>query len=69
MPNIALEQEVITAAITIALILYLHTSDVHHTARPTEAEERLFSEALTSVVGLLQNLRGYKKWIALSSNF
>jgi len=30
MPNIALEQEVIAAAITTALvILYLHTSDVH----------------------------------------
>jgi len=29
MPNIALEQEVIAAAIMIALILYLHASDVH----------------------------------------
>jgi len=29
MHNIALEQEVITATITIALILYLHASDVH----------------------------------------
>jgi len=29
MPNIALEQEVIAAAITIALIMYLHASDVH----------------------------------------
>jgi len=29
MPNIALEQEVIAAAITIAFILYLHASDVH----------------------------------------
>jgi len=29
MPNIALEQEVIAAAITIALMLYLHASDVH----------------------------------------
>ena len=29
MPNIALEQELIAAAITIALILYLHASDVH----------------------------------------
>jgi len=29
MPNIALEQEVIVAAITIALIVYLHASDVH----------------------------------------
>jgi len=29
MPNIALEQEVIAAAIAIALIAYLHASDVH----------------------------------------
>jgi len=29
MPNIALEQEVIAAAITIVLILYLHASDIH----------------------------------------
>jgi len=29
MPNVALEQEVIAAAITIALILCLHASDVH----------------------------------------
>jgi len=29
MPNIALEQDVIAAAITIALKLYFHASDVH----------------------------------------
>jgi len=29
MPNIALEQEVIAAAIMLVLILYLHASDVH----------------------------------------
>ena len=29
MPNIALEQDVIAAAITIALIVHLHASDVH----------------------------------------
>ena len=29
MPSIALEQEVIAAAITTALILYLHAFDVH----------------------------------------
>jgi len=29
MPNNALEQEVIAATVTIALILYLHASDVH----------------------------------------
>jgi len=28
-PSVALEQEVIAAAITIALILYLHASDIH----------------------------------------
>jgi len=71
MPNLALEQEVIEAAITIELILYLHASDVGYTntARSTEAEQRLCSEALKSDVGLLQNFRAYKKWISLSSNF
>jgi len=70
MPNIALEQEVIAAAITIALILYLHTSDVLYinAERSTEAEQRLCSEAMTSEVGLLQNFGAYK-WIPLSSNF
>jgi len=29
MPNTALEQELIAAAITIGLILYLHASDVY----------------------------------------
>ena len=29
MPNVALEEEVIAAAITIVRILYLHASDVH----------------------------------------
>jgi len=43
MPNIAHEQVVIAAAITIALILYLHASDVHQHC----------VEALTSEVGLL----------------
>jgi len=66
MPNIALEQEVIAAAITIALILFLYASDA---ARSTETEQRIFSEALTSNVGVLQNFRVYKKWIPLSSNF
>jgi len=40
----------------------MHTN----TARSTEAEQRLCSEALTSEVGLLQNFRAYKKWIPLS---
>jgi len=71
MPNIALEQEAIAAAITIALILYLHACDVHqhYTARSTKAEQRLCSEALTSEVGRLQNFHACKKWIPLSSNF
>ena len=62
MPNIALEQEVIAAAMTIGLIFYtlmMYTN----TARSTEAEQRYCSEALTSEVGLLQNFRAYKKWI------
>jgi len=39
-----------------------------NTARSTEAEQRLCSEALTSEVGLLQNFRACKK-IPLSPNF
>jgi len=70
MPNIALEQEAIAAAITITLvILYLHDSDVHQHSTFTEAEQRLCSEALTSKVGLLQSLRAYKKLIPLSFDF
>jgi len=56
MSSIVLEQEVIAAAITTALVvLYLHASDVH----------RLCSEALTFEIGFLQNIRSYKKWIPL----
>jgi len=29
MPNVALEEEVIAAAITIVLKLYLHAADIH----------------------------------------
>jgi len=36
-----------------------------NTARSTEAEQRLCSEAPTSEVGLLQIFRAYKKWIPL----
>jgi len=62
MLNIGLEQEVIAAAITTALVvLYLHVSDVHQHSTFNEAEQRLCSEALTSEVGLLQSLREYKK--------
>jgi len=71
MPNIALEEEVIAAAITIALIAYcIYTLLIYtNTACSTETEQRLCSEALTSDVDLLQNIRAYKKWIPLSSNF
>jgi len=66
--DIALEQEVIAAGITIALvILYLHASDVHQHSTFTETEQRLCFEALTSAVGLLQNVSAYKTWIPLSS--
>ena len=37
-----------------------------NTACTTEVEQRLCSEALTSEVGLLQNIRACKKWIPLS---
>jgi len=68
MPSIALEQGVIAATITIARLLYcIYTLLMYtNTARSTEAERRLCSEALTSEVGLLQNFRAYKKWIPLS---
>ena len=72
MPYITLEQKVIAAAITIALvILYsIYTLLMYtNTTRSTEAEQRLCSEALTSEVGLLQNFRAYKMWISLPSNF
>jgi len=45
------------------LLMYINT------AHSTEAEQRLFSEALTSEAGLPQNFRAYKKWIPLSSSF
>jgi len=41
-----------------------------NTTRSIEAEQRLCSKAMTSgEVDLLQNFRGYKKWIPLSSKF
>jgi len=58
MPSISLEQEVIVAAITTALvILYVHSSDVHQHSMFNRTEQRLYSEALTSEVGLPQNFR------------
>jgi len=72
MPNVALEQEVIAAASTSAFVIAycIYTLLVYtNTARSTEDEQRLSSEALTSKIGLLQNFRACKKWISLSSNF
>jgi len=58
MPSIVLEQEVIAAAITTALVILYYTLLMYtNTARSTEAEQRLCSEALPSEVGLLQNFR------------
>ena len=67
MPSITFEQEVIAAAITTARLLYCICTLLMctNTARLTKAEQRLCSEALTSEVGLLQNIRAYKKWIPL----
>ena len=63
----ALEQEVIAAAITTALvILHLHASDVHQHSLFNQSRAATFSEALTSEVSLLQNFRTYKKWIPFS---
>jgi len=66
--NIAVEQEVIVASVTIAfLIVYcIYTLQMYtNTARSIEAEQRLCSEAMTSKVGFLQNCRAYKKWISV----
>jgi len=58
MPNIALEQEVIAAATTIALILYLHASDVHQRRMFSRSRAAtLLEDTATSKVGLLQNFR------------
>jgi len=72
MPNIAVEKEVVAAAITIVLVILcsIYTLLMYtNTAHSTEAEQRLCSEALTSEVGLLQNFRAYNQWIPFSSNF
>jgi len=63
MPGIALEHRShpYDCAYSIYTLL-IHTN----TARSTEAEQRLCSEALTSEVGLLQNFHTYKKWTLLS---
>jgi len=64
MPNVALENEAIAAAKAVALLSCIYTLLMYtNTARSTEAEQRLCSEALTSEVGLLQSLRAYTKWI------
>jgi len=64
--NIAVEQEVIAAEITIALpILYLRASDAHqHSTFNRSRACRDCSEAMTSEAGLLQNFLSYKKWIS-----
>jgi len=70
MPNIELEQDVIAAAIKIALVTLIYTLRMcTNTACSIEAEQRLCPVALTSEAGLLQNFRAYKKWIPLSSKF
>jgi len=70
MPNVALEQEFIAAAITFALLYCIYTLLMYtNTAHLTEVEQQLCSEALTSEVGLLQKFRAYKKWIPFSSDF
>ena len=68
MPSIALEQEVIAAAITTARLLFcIYTLLMcTNTTCSTDAEQRICSEALTSEVSFLQNIRSYKKWILLS---
>jgi len=67
MPSIALKHEVIAAAILTARLLYCICTLLMctNTACSTGTEQRLCSEALTSEVGLLQNIRAYK-WIPLS---
>jgi len=69
MLNIALEQEVIAAAITIALILYLHASDVHQhsTFNRSWTVTLLWGTDIRSRPS--KNFRACKKWIPLSSNF
>jgi len=47
-------------------MLWMYTN----TARSIEAEQKRWSEAMTSdEVGLLKNFRVYKKWIIFSFNF
>jgi len=55
MPNIALEQGVIAAAITIALILYLHASDVHQHRMSSRSRAATLLE--DTDVSLQQNFR------------
>ena len=66
MPNVALLSKK-SSRPPLRLRLYcIYTLRIYtNTARSTEAEQRL----LTSETGLLQNFRGYKKWIPLSSSF
>jgi len=64
MPDIALEQKVITAAITIALlILYLCASHVHQhsTFNRSRAGSLLWGTDIRSRFST--NFRSYKKWV------
>jgi len=65
MPNIALEQEVIAAAIPTALLTRFGCTPTQHVQSKPNRDFAL-TEALTCEVGLLQNFRAHKKWIPLS---
>ena len=61
--NIVVEQEVIAADITIALLILIYTLQMYtNTARSVEAEQRICSNWGTD---LLQNVCLYKKWISV----
>jgi len=57
--NMVIEQEVIAAAITIALTLYLHSLNVYQHSAFNESRAETCSDALTSEVGLVQNFREF----------
>jgi len=62
MSNIELEQDVIAAAIKIAVVILIYTLRLcTNTACSIEPEQRLCSVALTFEAGLLQNFCAHKK--------
>ena len=74
--SIALEQEFIAAANTIALpiqccicTLQMYTNTACSFVQSRPSRDCALTEALISEVGLLQNFRAYKKWIPFSYNF